>query len=84
METGEPASPTASVLPKESPMQQGSEAGDAVQDDQLSQTSKESTDQNLPHNSDLDEEELLGLVTNICPQGTFRRFHHPHCPPGGR
>ena len=46
-------------------MQQGSKAGDAVQDDQLSQMSEESTDQNPPHNSDLNEEELLGLVTNI-------------------
>ena len=70
METGEPASPTAPVLPKESPMQQGSEAGDAVQDDQLSQTSKDSTDQNLPHDSDLDEDELLGMITDICvPRG---------------
>ena len=46
-------------------MQQGSEAGDIVQNDQLSQTSKESTDQNLPHNSDLNEEELLGPVTDM-------------------
>ena len=64
METDAPASPSAPMPPEESPMQQGSEARDAVQDDQLSQTSEESTDQNLPHNLDLDEEELLGLVTD--------------------
>ena len=36
METGAPASPTAPAPPEESPMQQGSEAGDVAQDDQLS------------------------------------------------
>ena len=65
METGALASPTTPMPPKESPMQQGSEARDGPQDDQFSQMSKESTDQNLPHNSDLDEEELLGPVINI-------------------
>ena len=65
METGAPASPTSPVPLKESPMQQGSKAGDAVQDDQLSQISEDSTDQNPPNNSDLNEEELLGLVTDI-------------------
>ena len=69
METGAPASPTAPMPPEESPMQQGSEAGDGLQDDQLSQASKESTDQNPPHNSDLDEEELLGPVTDISVPG---------------
>ena len=69
METGVPASPTAPMPPEESPMQQGSEARDVVQDDQLSQTSEESTDQNPPHNSDLNEEELLGPVTDISVPG---------------
>ena len=55
--------------PEEQPMQQGSEAGDGPQDDQLSQMSEESTDQNPPHNSDLNEEELLGLVTDISVPG---------------
>ena len=59
METDAPASSTAPAPPMESPMQEGSDAGDAVQDDQFSQMSKESTDQNLPHDSDLDEDELL-------------------------
>ena len=44
METGAPASLTTPVPPEESPMQQGSEAGDVVQDNQLSQVSEESTD----------------------------------------
>ena len=48
MEIGAPASPTAPMPPEESPMQQGSEAVDIVQDDQLSQMSEESTDQNPP------------------------------------
>ena len=33
METGAPVSPTSPMPPKESPIQQGSEARDAVQDD---------------------------------------------------
>ena len=69
METGAPASPTAPVPPEDSPMQQGSEAGDIAQDDQLSQMSEESTDQNPPHNSDLNEEELLGPVTDVSVPG---------------
>ena len=69
METGAPASPTAPMPPEESPMQQGSETGDIVQDDQLNQISEESTDQNLPHNLDLNEEELLGPVTDVSVPG---------------
>ena len=69
METGAPASPTAPMPAEELPMQQGSEARDSLQDDWLSQMSEQSTDQNLPHNSDLDEEELLGPVTNISVPG---------------
>ena len=69
METGAPVSPTTPVPPEESPMQQGSGAGDVAQDDQLSQMSKESTDQNPPHNSDFDKEELLGPVTDISVPG---------------
>ena len=69
METGAPASSTAPMPPKELPMQEGFEARDTVQDDQFSQTSKESTDQNLPHDLDLDEDELLGTVTDISVPG---------------
>ena len=39
------------------------EAGD--HEDCCSQMSEESTNQNLPHDSDPDEDELLGLPTNI-------------------
>ena len=46
-------------------MQEGSEAGDTVWDDQFSQMSKESTDQNPPHDSDLNEDKLLGMVTDV-------------------
>ena len=65
METGAPASPTTPAPPEELPVQQGSEAGDVLQDDQLSQMSEESTNQNPPHNSDLNKEELLRLVTDV-------------------
>ena len=34
-------------------------------EDHCSQTSEESTNQNLPHNSDPDEDKLLGPPTNI-------------------
>ena len=34
-------------------------------DDHCSHTSEESTDQNLPHNSDPNEDELLGPIANI-------------------
>ena len=43
------------------------EAGDP--DDHCSQMSEESTDQNLPHDSDLDEDELLGTVTDFSVPG---------------
>ena len=69
METGAPASPIAPMPHEESPMQQGSKAGDNPWDDQLSQTSEESTDKNPPQNLDLDEEELLGPVTDISVPG---------------
>ena len=36
-----------------------------AEDDHHSHASEESTDQNPPHNLDLDEDELLGLATNI-------------------
>ena len=36
-----------------------------AEDDCHSHASEESTDQNLPHDSDLDEDELLGLPTDV-------------------
>ena len=40
-----------------------------AEDDRHSHTLEESTDQNLPHDSDLDEDELLGLVTDVSVPG---------------
>ena len=48
---------------KEMPMLECFKVGDP--DDHCSHTSEESTDQNLPHDSDPDEDELLGPITNI-------------------
>ena len=42
---------------------EGSEA--EAEDDHHSHASEESMDQNPPHDSDLDEDELLGPVTNV-------------------
>ena len=50
-------------------MQEGSEAGYTVWDDQFSQMSEESTDQNPPHDLDLNEDELQGMVTDISVPG---------------
>ena len=63
METGTPASSMAPTPPEESLMQESFKAGDP--DNQCSKTSDESTDQNPPHDSDLNEDELLGTVTNL-------------------
>ena len=63
MDMDVPASPTAPVPLKETSMSEDVEAGDP--NDHCSHTSEESTDQNLPHDSDPNEDELLGLVTNI-------------------
>ena len=56
----DPASPTPL---KEKSMLEDFEAGDP--NDRCSHTSEESTDQNLPHDSDPNEDELLGPVTDI-------------------
>ena len=45
------------------PIQECFEAGDL--DDHCSHMSEESTNQNPPHDSDPNEDELLGLVTDI-------------------
>ena len=66
METDAPARTMASMPPKESLRQESFEAGDP--DDQCSQ-SEESTDQNLPHDFDLNEDELLGVVTDLSVPG---------------
>ena len=83
MDTDVPASPAAPVPLKEMLMQECFEARDP--DDHCSHTSEESTDQNPPHDSDPNEDKLLGPVTDIfIPQGTFRQLHCPRHSPGGR
>ena len=63
MDTDVPASPAAPTPLKEMPMWECFKARDP--DDHCSHTSEESTDQNLPHDSDPNEDELLGSVTDI-------------------
>ena len=67
IETDIPHDPAAPVPLKEKSMLEDFEAGDP--DDHCSHTSEESTNQNLPHYSDPDEDKLLGLVTNISVPG---------------
>ena len=63
MDTDAPASPAAPIHLKEKSMSEDLEARDP--DDHCSHMSEESTNQNPPHNSDPDEDKLLGLVTNV-------------------
>ena len=63
MDTDIPASPAAPAPLKEKSMLEDFEAGDP--NDHCSHTSEESTDQNPPHDSDPDEDELLGPVIDI-------------------
>ena len=67
METDAPLDSAAPMPLKEKAMSEDLEAGD--HEDCCSQTSEESTDQNLPHNSDPDEDKLLGPPTNISVPG---------------
>ena len=63
MDTDVPASPAAPAPLKEMPMWECLKVRDP--DDHCSHTSEESTNQNLPHDSDSDEDELLGPITDI-------------------
>ena len=63
MDTGAPTSSTAPMPLREMPMQESFKARDP--DNHCSQMSEESTDQNPSHDSDLNEDELLGTVTNL-------------------
>ena len=63
METDAPLDSATPTPPKEKAMSEDLEARD--HEDHCSQTSEESTDQNPPHDSDPDEDELLGPPTNI-------------------
>ena len=63
MDTDIPPGPAAPMPLKEKSMSEDFEAGDP--NDHCSHTSEESTNQNPPHDSNPDEDELLGPVTNI-------------------
>ena len=63
METDAPLDSATPTPLKEKAMLEDLKAGD--QEDCCSQISEESTNQNPPHNSDPDEDELLGPPTNI-------------------
>ena len=63
METDIPLDSAAPMPLKEKAMSEDFKARDP--DDCCSHTSEESTNQNPPHDSDPDEDKLLGLVTNI-------------------
>ena len=63
METDEPPNVDAPAPIPDKAVLETSEP--AAEDDRQSHVSEESTDQNLPHDSDLDEDELLGLATDV-------------------
>ena len=67
METDTPLDSTAPVPPEEKATPEDLEA--EVDEDCCSQASEESTDQNLPHDSDPDEDELLGPPADISVPG---------------
>ena len=64
-----PPDPPVSIPPEVSPVLQGSGTEDGPLDDQYSQTSKDSMDVNPPWDSDIDEEDLLGPVTDVSVDG---------------
>ena len=79
METDAPLDSTAPMPLKENAMSEDLEAGD--HEDHCSQMSEESTNQNPPHNSDPNEDELLGLLTDVSvPGGHFDNYHSRHFP----
>ena len=63
MEMDEPSNTATPAPLPDKAFPEGSEA--KAEDDCHSHTSEESTDQNLPHDSDLDEDELLGPLADI-------------------
>ena len=63
METDAPLDSAAPTLLKEKAIPEDLKA--KVDEDRHSQMSEESTDQNPPHDSNPDEDELLGLPANI-------------------
>ena len=67
METDAPLDSATPTLLKEKAIPEDLKA--EVKEDCCSQMSEESTDQNPPHNSDPDEDELLGPPANISVPG---------------
>ena len=63
METDEPLDSATPALLPETAIPEDLKA--KVEEDHHSQTSEESTDQNPPHDSDPDEDELLGPLADI-------------------
>ena len=63
MEMDEPSNIAAPALLPDKACPEGFEA--EAEEDHHSHTSEESTDQNPPHDSDLDEDKLLGLPADI-------------------
>ena len=63
METDEPLDSATPALLLEKALLEDLKA--EVEEDHHSQTSEESTDQNLPHDSDPNEDELLGPLADI-------------------
>ena len=63
METDEPPNVDAPTPIPDKALLESSEP--EAEDDRQSHASEESMDQNPPHNSDLDEDKLLGPVTDI-------------------
>ena len=58
--------PSDSAIPAPQPEKASSEGLETeAEEDRHSHTSEESTDQNPPHDSDLNEDELLGLPADI-------------------
>ena len=67
MEMDEPSNP---AIPAPQPEKASSEGLETeAEEDHHSHTSEESTDQNLPHNLDLNKDELLGLLADISVPG---------------
>ena len=67
METDEPPNVDAPTPIPDKAVPETSEP--EAEDDRQSHVSEESTDQNPPHDLDLDEDELLGLVTDVSVPG---------------
>ena len=80
METDAPLDSAAPALLKEKAIPEDLKA--EVNEDRHSQTSEESTDQNPPHDSDPDEDELLGPPADISVPGGHSNdsYHCRHFP----